>query len=50
MGIPRFTPEFEEDAVRQITEPGYSVAEDFERLGVSTHSLYNWLRGIKPDQ
>ena len=28
MGTPRFTPEFKEEAVRQITERGYSVADD----------------------
>ncbi|HBS2719805.1 transposase, partial [Klebsiella pneumoniae] len=25
MGTPRFTPEFKEEAVRQITERGYSI-------------------------
>ncbi|MCT2386551.1 IS3 family transposase [Erwinia pyrifoliae] len=49
MGIPRFTPEFKEEAVRQITERGYSVAEVSDRLGVSAHSLYKWLRAVKPD-
>ncbi|MGH4365138.1 IS3 family transposase [Klebsiella pneumoniae] len=49
MGTPRFTPEFKEEAVRQITECGYSVAEVSDRLGVSAHSLYKWLRAIKPD-
>ncbi|HFH0620442.1 TPA: IS3 family transposase [Escherichia coli] len=49
MGTPRFTPEFKEEAVRQITERGYSVAEVSDRLGVSSHSLYKWLRAIKPD-
>ncbi|WP_217809421.1 IS3 family transposase, partial [Lonsdalea britannica] len=44
-----FTPEFKEEAVRQITERGYSVAEVSDRLGVSAHSLYKWLRAIKPD-
>lgn len=39
MGTPRFTPEFKEESVRQITERGYSVAEVSERLGVSAHSL-----------
>ncbi|HHA1754032.1 TPA: IS3 family transposase [Enterobacter kobei] len=48
MGTPRFTPEFKEEAVRQITERGYSVAEVSDRLGVSAHSLYKWLRAIKP--
>ncbi|HGP2300786.1 TPA: IS3 family transposase [Salmonella enterica] len=49
MGTPRFTPEFKEEAVRQITERGYSVAEVSDRLGFSAHSLYKWLRAIKPD-
>ncbi|EKJ7416018.1 IS3 family transposase [Escherichia coli] len=49
MGTPRFTPEFKEEAVRQITERGYSVAEVSDRLSVSAHSLYKWLRAIKPD-
>lgn len=49
MGTPRFTPEFKEEVVRQITERGYSVAEVSDRLGVSAHSLYKWLWAIKPD-
>lgn len=49
MGTARFTPEFKEEAVRQITERGYSLAEVSDRLGVSAHSLYKWLRAIKPD-
>ena len=48
-GVPRFTPEFKEEAVRQIRERGYSVAEVSDRLGVSVHSLYKWLRAIEPD-
>ncbi|BDC82715.1 hypothetical protein NUITMVA1_26580 [Aeromonas hydrophila] len=49
MGTPRFTPEFKEEAMHQITERGYSVAEVSDRLGVSMHSRCNWLRAIKPD-
>jgi transposase len=49
MGTPRFTPEFKEEAVRQITDRGYSVADVSERLGVSAHSLYKWLHSVKPD-
>ncbi|KFF65785.1 transposase [Pectobacterium brasiliense] len=49
MCTPRFTPEFKEETVRQITERGYSVAEVSERLGVSSHNLYKWLWAIKPD-
>lgn len=46
---PRFTPNFKEEAVRQITERGYSVAEVSDNLGVSAPSLCKWLRAIKSD-
>jgi transposase len=42
MGKANFTEEFKRDAVRQITERGYPVAEVSQRLGVSPHSLYEW--------
>ena len=42
MGSVRFSEEFKRDAVAQITERGYPVAEVSQRLGVSTHSLYAW--------
>ena len=42
MSSPHFTPEFKDEAVRQITERGYSVAEVSARLGVSAHSLYRF--------
>jgi transposase len=42
MGKANFTDEFKRDAVRQITERGYPVAEVSQRLGVSQHSLYEW--------
>ncbi|QQX90202.1 IS3 family transposase (plasmid) [Gluconobacter sphaericus] len=44
MGKPNFSDEFKRDAVAQITERGYPVAEVSQRLGVSTHSLYAWKR------
>ncbi len=31
---------FKVEAVRQVTERGYTVAEVASRLGVTTHSLY----------
>lgn len=37
-----FNDDFKRDAVAQITERGYPVAEVSERLGVSKHSLYAW--------
>ena len=50
MSPPRFTPEFKDEAVRQIIERGYSVAEVSARLGVSAHSLYKWVSAVKPDK
>jgi transposase len=40
MGKPNFSEAFKRDAVAQITERGYPVAEVSQRLGVSAHSLY----------
>jgi len=40
MGKPSFSDEFKRDAVAQITDRGYRVAEVSQRLGVSQHSLY----------
>jgi transposase len=50
MSNQRFSPEFKDEAVRQIVDRGYSVAEVSERLGVSQHSLYKWVKAIKPDK
>ena len=46
----RYAPEFKEEAVRQIIDRGYSVADVSERLGVSAHSLYKWVKAVKPDK
>lgn len=32
-----------------MLERGYSVVEVSERLGVSAHSLYKWVKAVKPD-
>ena len=50
MSAERFTPEFKEEAVRQIVERGHSVAEVSARLGVSAHSLYKWVKAVRPDK
>ena len=44
MGNARFTEDFKIDAIKQITERGHSVADVSKRLGVSTHSLYGWIK------
>ena len=50
MSTKRHPPEFKDDAVRQVIDRGYSVAEVADRLGVSTHSLHKWVKAVKPDQ
>ena len=50
MSSQRYSPEFKDEAVRQILERGYSIAEVSQRLGVSSHSLYKWVKAIKPDK
>lgn len=44
MSKANFSDEFKRDAVHQITVRGYSVREVSQRLGVSTHSLYQWMK------
>ena len=50
MSNQRYTPEFKDEAVRQVLEKGYSVPEVAERLGVSAHSLYKWVNAVKPTE
>jgi transposase len=48
MGNVRFTEDFKIEAIKQIIERGYPVAEVSQRLGVSTHSLYAWIKRYSP--
>ena len=45
----RFTEEFKIQAVKQVTDHGHSVASVAERLGITTSSLYNWVKAYGPD-
>ena len=38
----RYTQEFKREAVKQVVDRGYSVAEVAERLGICTKTLYQW--------
>jgi transposase len=40
----RYTEEFKKEAVKQVTERGYSVSDVAKPLGTTTHSLYLWLK------
>ncbi len=50
MGQKRYTPEFKDAAVRQVTEKGHPVQEVAARLGVSSHSLYKWVKAVRPSK
>ena len=50
MSSQRFAPEFKDEAVRQVVERGYPVGEVAQRLGVSAHSLYKWVKAVKPNK
>ena len=44
MSKQRYPEEFKAEAVKQITERGHKVADVSARLGVSQHSLYQWIK------
>jgi len=45
----RYPEEFKIEAVKQVTDRGYSVAEVANRLGTTTHSIYAWIKKYGPD-
>ena len=49
MSSKRYPEEFKIEAVRQVTDRGHSVAQVASRLGVTTPSLYAWLKKYGPD-
>jgi transposase len=49
MSNQRYSPEFKDEAVRQIIEGGHSTSEVAARLGVSANSLYKWVKVVQPD-
>ena len=47
----RYTDEFKQEAVNQVAVHGYPVSEVSHRLGISTKSLYVWIKKFsKPRQ
>ena len=44
MGKSNYNEDFKRDAVHQILVRGYPVREVSQRLGISTHSLYKWMK------
>jgi transposase len=46
----RYTVEFKEDAVRLVTEAGYSCAEAGRRLGINANNIVRWVRQHRDQQ
>ncbi len=44
MNSKRYTEEFRIEAVKQVTEQGHRIADVASRLGVTTHSMYAWVK------
>ena len=40
----RYTEEFKVAAVKQVVERGHSARDVAERLGISVHSMYAWIK------
>ena len=49
MSNQRYSPEFRNEAVRQILEGGHSTSDVAARLGVSANSLYKWVKAVQPN-
>jgi transposase len=47
MSRQNYPPEFKSEAVKLVLERGHSVAEVAQRLGVSQHSLYQWIKAYR---
>lgn len=47
----RYSDEFKQEAVNQVTVHGYAVVDVATRLGISDKTLYNWIKTFsKPAQ
>ena len=47
----RYNDEFKQEAVNQVIVHGYAVADVSQRLGISSKSLYDWIKRFgKPEK
>ena len=44
MGGSRFTAEFKDEAIKQVSEKGRPVSEVAKRLGITPWTLYTWMK------
>ncbi len=47
---PKYTKEFREDAVKLVTEQGYSSNEAGRRLGINQSNISRWVREYRQEQ
>ena len=47
MSSRRYTDEYKAEAVKQLVERGHAVVDVAGRLGISKHSLYDWIQRSK---
>jgi len=47
---PQYTKEFKEDAIRLVTEQGYSSNEVGRRLGINASNITRWVREYLKDR
>jgi len=47
---PKYTKEFKADAVKLVTEQGYSSLEVGRRLGINSSNISRWVRQYRQDQ
>ena len=46
----RYSTEFKQQAVKLVTEQGYSASEAAEHLGIATKSIYDWKAQLEQKQ
>lgn len=44
MGVSKYSAEFKDEAIKQVTEKGRPVSEVAKRLGVTSWTVYTWMR------
>lgn len=47
---PQYTKEFRQDAIKLVTEHGYSCQEAGRRLGINQSNISRWVRQHRQDQ
>lgn len=45
----RYPEEVKIEAVKQVVDRGHSISSVAARLGITTHSLYAWIKAYGPD-